>query len=124
MATVRAPKPKAEPLGFTDALSAVGDLTEARFTLRRVRLADGEYHDLTRPVTVRVLWDPAVEYWVAVDNKHIGVGAGDTPAAALQEYLDEWREKLVWLTEHETILGKALLQDLAQLRRLLGFHAH
>ncbi len=123
MATVQAPKTEEQAGALLKVLCAAGSLTEVQFRLDRVLLADGEYHTLTRPVTVRVLWDDQVEYWVAIDNKHLAAGAGDAPEDALREYLAEWTEKLAWLTKHEATLGKGLLRDLAALRRLLNVHA-
>ena len=101
-------------------MAAVGDATEVRFRLRRVKLADGEYHPLTKALTVRVKWDDAVGYFVAFDTRHLFAEDGDTAAEALEGYLDDWGEKLDWLTQHEAELGKPLQQELQMLRKLLS----
>ncbi len=123
MATAKLPRQLPPPTDLADigaCLADSGTVTQVRFTLYQVKLADGRYRQLTRPVEVKVLWDPEVEYWIAVDNKTTFNGAGDTAQDALAEYLADWGETLVWLEENEEQLGRALLKDLAQLRGLLG----
>lgn len=112
---------------FDDALlgeiAAVGHISEVRFRLREVKLADAQRHKLTRRLTVRVLWDEAVGYCVAVDGKTGFAGEGDTAADALRNYLAVWADDFQWLCEHEAELGKPLLEDLRSLRKLLGLSA-
>ena len=61
MATTKA-KPKA---GFTadvlEALKQMGETRELRFKLRQIKLSNGKYHKLTRPLIVRVKWSVAVQ---------------------------------------------------------------
>ena len=120
MATAKLPSKKSELGDLAGLVSANGVLTQVRFTLRQVKLADGAYRTLTRPVEVKVLWDPAVEYWIAVDNKTTFAGAGDTSQHALHEYLGDWCTRTQRLIEDEPVLGKPLLQELRSLRAILG----
>ena len=66
---------------------------------------------------VRVAWDS--EYFVALDNKTTFTGAGGTPEAALQEYLDDWSVRLHRLEEDKPTLGPGLLAELHSLRAIL-----
>ena len=101
-----------------EAIAPVGDIVEFRFKLRQVKLADGEYHQLSKPVTARVKW--ATEYFVALDNKTTFTGAGATPDVALQEYLDDWCTRFRRLEEEEPLLGPGLSGQLHNLRVILG----
>lgn len=125
MATAKAPTTKKQAEALLQLLDEIGDVTEVRFLLRQVKLDDGRYHALKKPVTVKVQW--ATEYFVAVDNRTTFAGAGDTPADALREYLKDWRDDLQMLQEDEHVLGPALQADLKKLSALLGLspkHAH
>ncbi|MEK7215102.1 MAG: hypothetical protein AAB289_05875 [Chloroflexota bacterium] len=106
--------------GLLAALREAGEVDEVRFELKRVRLADGEYHELVKPVQVKLQWDKQVGYFIATDNKTTHWGEGDTAIEALSDYLNDWKCRLESLEDEEAVLGKALLQDLALLRRLLG----
>lgn len=106
-----------------NALGEVGEADEIRFELKRVKLADGAYHDLAKPVEVTVKWDKEVGYFIAVDNKTTYWGEGDTPCEALSDYLNDWPLWLEFFEKEETTLGKGLLQHLALIRRLLGSYA-
>lgn len=101
-------------------IARVGQVMELRFRLREIKLADGQYHALTKPLNVRVLWDSAVGYFVAVDGKTSFAGAGDTAVNALREYLADWGEWFRSLAEDESILGPGLKDELERLRKLLG----
>ncbi len=123
MATARVKaKPQIPRFGpeLLDAVGEVGEPNELRFKLSRVKLADGTYHKLTKPVTVKVKWDPAVCYYIAIDTKFLGAGEGDTAQEALQNYLEDWSVRLRRLEEDEAILGRGLLEELNNRRKLLG----
>lgn len=102
------------------ALSEVGEVDEVRFELKRVKLADGAYHELVKPVQVRVQWDKEVSYFIATDNKTTHWGEGDTPAGALSDYLNDWPLWLGFFEKEEAVLGKGPLKQFGLLRTLLG----
>ena len=102
------------------ALREVGEADEVRFELKRVKLGDGAYHELVKPVQVKLQWDKQVGYFIATDNKTTHWGEGETAIEALSDYLNDWKCRLESLEDEEAVLAKPLLQDLALLRRLLG----
>ena len=103
-----------------DAIADVGETREFRFVLRRVKLVDGQLHQLRKLGTVKVKWDPAVQSFAVFDTKFLFAAQGESPQGALREYLDQWGKKVDWLTRHEAELGQSLQEELQQLRQLLS----
>ncbi len=101
------------------ALREVGEVDEVRFELKRVKLADGAYHALAKPVQVKVQWDKEVGYFVAVDGRTGLGGEGDSASEALNSYLEDWCDRVRMLEEDEATLGKGLRLELARFRRIL-----
>ena len=129
MATTKAKaKSKTKSAGFTTdllkAINEVGEAEEVRFKLRQIRLSDGEYHKLTKPVTVRVKWSDAVQLYVAYDSKYYSSAQGSSPREALSDYFHRWCVKVDDLVTHEDELGKGSMEHLNEFRSLLSLHAH
>lgn len=103
-----------------DAIADVGETKEFRFVLRRVKLVDGQMRQLSKLVTVKVKWDPAVQNFAVFDTRFLFAAQGESPQEALREYLNQWGEKIDWLTRHEAELSQSLQAELQQLRQLLS----
>lgn len=94
-------------------------VTAIVLTVNALADPDGAFSvNLRRPLRLRCRKE--LQYWLVDDYRKTRVrGVGDTPDAALSDYMATWGETLADLTANEQMLGEALLQDLNAMRMLL-----